>query len=79
VYENGRRPAGVRPTDWDGGCRCYKAGRNGRPLDKDSRCVASSRAMGGRGTARMCKGNMSAVSKWESEYVCGARSCCPAI
>jgi hypothetical protein len=46
VYENGRRPAGVSPTDWDGadwhdGCVCYKAGRNGRPLDEDSRCVAS--------------------------------------
>ena len=43
VYENGRRPAGVRPTNMDVGCKSCKA----RRLDKGSRCVALSRAMGG--------------------------------
>jgi hypothetical protein len=43
VYENGRRPAGVRPTNGDDGCKSSKTGR----LDKGCRCVASSRAMGG--------------------------------
>jgi hypothetical protein len=44
VYEKGRGPTGIGPTNGDGGCKDWRVARaNGRPYVKDGRCVAFSR------------------------------------
>jgi hypothetical protein len=74
VYENGRRPASVGPTDGDDGCGCWKAGRksrNSKPLDKDSRFVALSRAMmvGKRQRCARTRLFLSASKSWRTSVV----------
>jgi len=80
VYENGRRPAGVRLADGDDGCRVLKGrtkrhdARQGQPM-----CGVNPDD-GGKTTAGMCKGLVrDPVSKWELENCCAARSSCPAV
>jgi hypothetical protein len=77
VYEKGSRPTGIRSTAGIMAVSVLNNTEDGRPGDKDSRCVASGRAMLAKQImAKMREGNMSlSASARFNKPVCGARSC----